>query len=81
MLKYHGLSGKAVAAHVHLGKKGKAGPVAVALCGPCKNGQSGTVKISKDTEEALEKGGAYVNVHTAKNGAGEIRGQIKLTGK
>ena len=81
VLRFHGLSGKAVAAHVHLGKKGKAGPVAVALCGPCKNGQSGTVKISSAVESALEKGGAYVNVHTAKNGAGEIRGQIKLTGK
>lgn len=81
VLKFHGLSGKALAAHVHLGKNGKAGPVAIALCGPCKNGQSGTVKISSSAESALEKGGAYVNVHTAKNGAGEIRGQVKLTGK
>jgi len=64
-----------------MGKKGKAGGVAVALCGPCKSGQSGTVKIKAATEEALEKGGAYVNVHTPKNAAGEIRGQIKLTGK
>src|SRR5690349_14352064 len=30
-LKFHGLSGKAMAAHVHLGKKGKAGPVIVPL--------------------------------------------------
>jgi CHRD domain len=81
VLKFHGLSGKAMAAHVHLGKKGKAGPVAVPLCGPCRNGQSGTVKITKAVEEALEKGGAYVNVHTAKNAAGEVRGQVKLIGK
>jgi hypothetical protein len=81
VLRFHGLSGRAMAAHVHSGKKGKAGPVVVALCGPCKNGQSGTVKISSAVEEALEKGGTYVNVHTAKNAAGEIRGQVKLTGK
>ena len=34
-----------------------------------------------DLKEAMEKGKAYVNVHTAKNGGGEIRGQIVLTGK
>jgi hypothetical protein len=81
VLRFHGLSGKAMAAHVHLGKKGKAGPVVIPLCGPCKNGQSGTVKIKSSLEEALEKGGTYVNVHTAKNAAGEIRGQVKLVGK
>jgi hypothetical protein len=81
VLRFHGLSGKAMAAHVHLGKKGKAGPVAVPLCGPCKNGQSGTVKITGAVEEALEKGRAYVNVHTAKNAGGEVRGQVKLIGK
>jgi hypothetical protein len=81
VLRFHGLSGKAMAAHVHLGKKGKAGPVAIALCGPCKNGQSGTVKITSAIETALESGGTYVNIHTAKNPAGEIRGQLKLTGK
>ena len=50
----------------------------VPLCGPCKTGQTGKVKVSKDTADVLERGGAYVNVHTAKNAAGEIRGQIKL---
>jgi hypothetical protein len=80
-LRFHGLSGKAMAAHVHLGKKGKAGPVVVPLCGPCKNGQTGTVTIKSSVEDALEKGGAYVNVHTAKNAGGEIRGQVRMTGK
>ena len=81
VLRFHGLSGKAMAAHVHMGKKGTAGAVVVPLCGPCKNGQSGTVKIKSSVETALEKGTTYVNVHTAKNPNGEIRGQIKLTGK
>jgi hypothetical protein len=80
-LTFHGLSGKAMAAHVHLGKKGKAGAVIVPLCGPCRSGQTGTVKITSSIEDGLEKGATYVNVHTAKNAAGEIRGQIKLTGE
>ena len=78
-LKFHGLSGKGMAAHIHKGKNGVAGPVLVALCGPCKASQSGTVKITSAIENALEQGKTYVNVHTAKNPAGEIRGQVKLT--
>jgi CHRD domain len=80
-LTFRNLTGKAVAAHIHKGKKGLAGPVIVALCGPCRNGQTGTKTIDSDTEEALEKGLTYVNVHTAKNAGGEIRAQIKLVGK
>ena len=79
-LTFHGLSGKAVAAHVHRGRVGVAGAVIVPLCGPCKTGQTGKLKVSKDTADVLERGRAYVNVHTAKNAAGEIRGQIKLAG-
>ena len=79
-LGYSGLTGSAVAAHIHKGKAGKAGAVIVPLCGPCKNGQKGTAKISKAVIAALESGGAYVNVHTPKNAAGEIRGQIKVPG-
>lgn len=74
------LSGPASGAHIHLGKKGVAGNVLVALCAPCKASQSGTAKISAAVIKALEGGKAYVNVHTAKNPAGEIRGQIKVTG-
>jgi hypothetical protein len=80
-LSFHGLSGAAVAAHVHLGKRGVPGAVLISLCGPCKSGQTGKVKIVSAAENAMEKGSAYVNVHTAKNGAGEIRGQVVLTGK
>jgi hypothetical protein len=77
-LTFKGLSGKAMAAHVHKGKPGVAGAVIVPLCGPCRSGQTGQVKISRDTADVLERGRAYVNVHTAKNAAGEIRGQVKL---
>jgi hypothetical protein len=75
-LVFSGLTGKAVAAHVHLGRRGVAGPVAVPLCGPCRSGAQGTVIVTPKVRSALTGGTAYVNVHTAKNPAGEIRGQV-----
>ena len=79
-LTFHGLTGKAIAAHIHLAKPGKAGGVAVPLCGPCRSGVRGTAKVNAHTMAALLGGGAYVNVHTVKNPAGEIRGQIRKGG-
>ena len=79
-LTFSHLTGKAVAAHIHGGKAGVAGPVIVPLCGPCRNGQTGTVRITKGTVAALEGHRAYVNVHTPKNAAGEVRGQVKVAG-
>jgi CHRD domain-containing protein len=75
-LSFGHLTGAATAAHIHMGAKGKAGPVIVPLCGPCKSGVNGTVKVSAAVIKAIEGGGAYVNVHTAKNPNGEIRGQV-----
>jgi Cu/Zn superoxide dismutase len=75
-LRFSGLTGKAVAAHIHLGPKGKAGPIAVSLCGPCRNGARGSARLSAAILKALQTGRAYVNVHTPKNPAGEVRGQI-----
>jgi hypothetical protein len=75
-LTFSKLTGRAVAAHIHIGKRGVSGPVAVALCGPCRSGASGRATVSGATLAALESGGAYANVHTPRNPAGEIRGQI-----
>jgi len=75
-LTFSGLTGPANAAHIHVGAKGKAGNVLVPLCGPCKNGQKGTAKVSAMVVRDIEKGITYVNVHTAKNANGEIRGQL-----
>jgi len=75
-LTFKHLTGKATAAHIHIAAKGKAGPVAVPLCGPCTSGLSKTVVIKSSVIDAMKKGNAYVNIHTAKNAAGEIRGQI-----
>jgi hypothetical protein len=78
-LTFSKLTGPAVAAHIHVGKPGKAGNVMVALCGPCKSGKRGTATITHAQLRTIELGRAYVNVHTKKNAAGEIRGQIKAT--
>lgn len=78
-LTYANLTGRATGAHIHLGKPGTAGPVTAALCGPCKTGQRGSVVLKPAAWKAVLTGGAYVNVHTAKHAAGEIRGQLRLT--
>lgn len=75
-LTFSGLTGKAVAAHIHLGRQRVAGPVAIPLCGPCVSGAHGRVIVTAKVRTALLSGSAYANVHTAKNAAGEIRGQV-----
>ena len=75
-LTFSGLTGQATAAHIHLGAMGKAGAVVVALCGPCKSGMTGTATISASLLKKIDRHLTYVNVHTAKNPNGEIRGQL-----
>ena len=76
-LNFKGLTGAAGAAHIHVALAGKAMPApAVSLCGPCKSGQTGTVTATAAVLKQILGGGTYVNVHTGKNAAGEIRGQI-----
>jgi hypothetical protein len=78
-LTFSKLSGLAIAAHIHVGRVGKAGAVMVPLCGPCRSGQRGTTTISHRQLRSIELGRTYVNVHTAKNAGGEIRGQLRAT--
>lgn len=75
-LTFSKLSGRAIAAHIHSGARGKAGPVIVPLCAPCRSGARGRATVSSSVLDALESGRTYVNVHTKKNAAGEIRGQL-----
>lgn len=81
-LTFRRLSGKAMAAHIHKAAVGVPGPIVHTLCSPCRNGQNARQQIADDLADALEAGAAgyYVNVHTAKNAAGEIRGQLKHIG-
>jgi CHRD domain len=75
-LTFGRLTGRAIAAHIHSGPRGKAGPVIVPLCAPCRNGATGRVTVNASVLNSLESGRSYVNIHTRKNAAGEVRGQI-----
>lgn len=66
-------------AHIHMAAAGKNGPVIVPLA---KNGESGWsvpagAKLTAAQYQAYKAGELYVNVHTAENKGGEIRGQLK----
>ncbi len=82
-ITFHGLTGPATAAHFHRAEPGVSGGVvrAITLDG---NTASGTWKntdaqpFTSDLLHDLLMGRLYVNVHTATNPAGEIRGQVDL---
>ncbi len=71
-----GLSGPATAAHFHAGEAGKNGGVVVPITGADKASFEGSATLT-DAQAADVMGGKwYVNVHTAANKGGEIRGQL-----
>ena len=55
-LTFRKLSGRAIAAHVHAGRPGKAGNVLVPLCGPCRSGQRGRATITHAQLRAIRRG-------------------------
>jgi hypothetical protein len=72
---YSGLSGPATAAHFHAGEKGKNGGVAIPIA-PATSPLKGEATLNDAQAADLMAGKLYVNVHTAENKAGEIRGQL-----
>ncbi len=88
-LEYRDLTGDAVAAHIHFGAVGVAGPVMLPLVeGPTPVAGTlteadfvpveGGPQTYEEGLQAIRDGLAYVNVHTEANPAGEIRGQLIL---
>jgi NitT/TauT family transport system substrate-binding protein len=73
---WQGLSGTPTSIVVSAGAKGQAGRTLVKLCTSCVNGQSGLAVISKSAYAALQHA-SFVNVTTAKNPKGEVRGQLR----
>ena len=64
-------------AHIHQGARGQNGPVIVPLT---KNGDTYTApagaRLNEAQMAAFKKGDLYVNVHSAANKGGEVRGQM-----
>ena len=83
---FSGLSGAVVAAHIHVGDASVTGPVILPLTAgpsPLKGTltaadltPAGGVTTFADAIDAYLAGNLYVNLHTAANPGGEIRGQI-----
>jgi CHRD domain len=71
-----GLSGPATAAHFHAGEAGKNGGVVVPISGADKGSFDGSATLTDEQATELMAGKWYVNVHTAANKGGEIRGQV-----
>jgi hypothetical protein len=76
-LTYSGLSGPATAAHFHgPAEAGKNAGVAVAIPNAGSSPAEGSATLTAAQAADLEAGKYYVNVHTAANPGGEIRGQV-----
>jgi hypothetical protein len=73
---YSGLTGPATAAHFHgPAEPGKNAGVAVPIT-PVTNPLQGSVTLTDAQAADLEAGRWYVNIHTAANPGGEVRGHL-----
>ena len=76
-LTYTGLSGPATAAHFHgPAEAGKNAGVELAIPGATSSPAEGSATLTDAQAADLASGKLYINVHTAANPGGEIRGQV-----
>jgi hypothetical protein len=76
-LTYSGLSGPATAAHFHgPAEAGKNAGVALAIPNATSSPAEGSATLTDAQAADLLAGRYYVNIHTAANAGGEIRGQV-----
>ena len=74
---YSGLSGPATAAHFHgPAETGKNAGVAVAIPNATSSPVKGEATLTEAQATDLLGGKYYINIHTAANPGGEIRGQV-----
>lgn len=72
----------ATASHIHVGAAGANGPVAVPFTKTGDNTFAAPdgAKMNPEQCASYKAGNSYVNVHSARNPGGEIRGQLKGSG-
>ncbi len=76
-LTYSGLSGPATAAHFHgPAEPGKNAGVGLAIPNPTTSPVEGSATLTDAQAADLAAGKYYINIHTAANPGGEIRGQV-----
>jgi hypothetical protein len=76
-LTYSGLTGPATAAHFHgPAEAGKNAGVAIAIANATSSPVDGNATLTDAQAADLLAGKYYVNIHTAANPGGEIRGQV-----
>lgn len=90
VVEYSGLSGALAAAHIHVGASGANGGVILPLVASASPmvgtltatnfTPSGAITTFAEAVAAIKAGGTYVNLHTAANPGGEIRGQVVAKG-
>lgn len=74
---YSGLTGPATAAHFHgPAEAGKNAGVAVPIPNQANSPVTGSATLTDAQAADLQAGRYYVNIHTAANPGGEIRGQV-----
>ncbi|SDY90935.1 CHRD domain-containing protein [Hymenobacter psychrophilus] len=71
---YQGLS--PTMGHLHFGKPGKKGNIAVGFNDVSKSPITGTVTLQPSTADSLMAGQIYVNLHSTAYPGGEIRGNV-----
>ena len=75
-VEYAGLTGPATGAHIHApAAAGVNAPVAIPFESPASPIKGG-ITLTQAQLDQMAAGQAYVNIHTATNPGGEIRGQI-----
>ena len=89
---YSGLTGDPAAGHIHFGAADAAGPVMIPFATVTPTGSTGSFAAADYAAgaglpadwagvlAAIRDGNAYVNIHTAANPPGEIRGQLAASG-
>ncbi len=77
-INYAGLTGNVTAAHFHgPAKADKNAPVVLPFVGNLASPIEGSATITDAQAADVLAGNWYINVHTAENKPGEIRGQVK----